>query len=92
LKESTITPKMISRPIAETCQMASCQAPLGRRGVRPAAAGRAKGHAPLRTRDGGVSDRDRVRDPPPPLRTNRTRRVLHPVLIGHAASLSQVTE
>jgi len=24
--------------------------------------------------------------PPPPLRTNRTRRVLHPVLIGHAAS------
>ena len=41
MKESTITPKMISRPIAETCQMASCQAPLGRRGVRPAAAGRA---------------------------------------------------
>ena len=27
--------------------------------------------------------------PPPPSRTNRTRRVLHPVLIGHAASLSQ---
>ena len=24
--------------------------------------------------------------PLPPLRTNRTRRVLHPVLIGHAAS------
>ena len=24
---------------------------------------------------------------PPPLRTNRTRRVLHPVLIGHAVSL-----
>jgi len=62
LKESTITPKMISRPIAETCPMETCQAPLGRRGVRPAAAGRAKGHAPLRPRDGGVSDRDRVRD------------------------------
>ena len=28
------------------------------------------------------------RRPPPPLRTNRTRRVLHPVLIGHAASLT----
>ena len=28
--------------------------------------------------------------PPPPPRTNRTRRVPHPVLIGHAASLSQV--
>jgi len=26
--------------------------------------------------------------PPPPLRTNRTRRVLHPVLIGHAASFT----
>ena len=26
-------------------------------------------------------------EPYPPLRTNRTRRVLHPVLIGHAASL-----
>jgi hypothetical protein len=26
--------------------------------------------------------------PPPPLRTNRTRRVLHPVLIGHATSLT----
>jgi hypothetical protein len=26
--------------------------------------------------------------PPPPLRTDRTRRVLHPVLIGHAASLT----
>ena len=26
--------------------------------------------------------------PPPPLRTNRTRRVPHPVLIGHAASLT----
>ena len=25
---------------------------------------------------------------PPPLRTNRTRRVLHPVLIGHAVSLT----
>ena len=25
---------------------------------------------------------------PPPLRTNRTRRVLHPVLIGHAASFT----
>jgi hypothetical protein len=25
---------------------------------------------------------------PPLLRTNRTRRVLHPVLIGHAASLT----
>ena len=29
--------------------------------------------------------------PPPPSRTNRTRRVPHPVLIGHAASLSQVS-
>jgi len=28
---------------------------------------------------------------PPPPRTNRTRRVPHPVLIGHAASLSQET-
>ena len=28
--------------------------------------------------------------PPPSSRTNRTRRVPHPVLIGHAASLSQV--
>jgi hypothetical protein len=27
-------------------------------------------------------------DPPPPLRTNRTRRVPHPILIGHAASLT----
>ena len=26
--------------------------------------------------------------PPPPSRTNRTRRVLHPVLIGHAASFT----
>ena len=26
--------------------------------------------------------------PPPSLRTNRTRRVLHPVLIGHAASFT----
>jgi hypothetical protein len=26
--------------------------------------------------------------PPPPLRTNRTRRVPHAVLIGHAASLT----
>jgi hypothetical protein len=29
-----------------------------------------------------------VRPPLPPLRTNRTRRVPHPVLIGHAASLT----
>jgi hypothetical protein len=29
-------------------------------------------------------------DPPPPSRTKWTRRVPHPVLIGHAASLSQV--
>jgi hypothetical protein len=29
-----------------------------------------------------------VSAPPPPLRTNRTRRVLHPVLIGHAVSLA----
>ena len=28
----------------------------------------------------------------PPPRTNRTRRVPHPVLTGHAASLSQVTK
>jgi hypothetical protein len=28
-------------------------------------------------------------EPPPPLRTNRTRRILHPVLIGHAVSLTQ---
>ena len=27
--------------------------------------------------------------PPPPFRTNRTRRVLHPVLIGHAVSLTR---
>ena len=26
--------------------------------------------------------------PPLPIRTNRTRRVLHPVLIGHAASFT----
>jgi hypothetical protein len=26
---------------------------------------------------------------PPPPRTNRTRRVLHPVLIGHAASFNR---
>jgi len=30
-----------------------------------------------------------VRPPPPSLRTNRTRRVLHPVLIGHAASFTR---
>ena len=30
--------------------------------------------------------------PPPPPRTNRTRRVLHPVLIGHAASLTAQVE
>jgi len=30
------------------------------------------------------------RSPPPPPRTKWTRRVPHPVLIGHAASLSQV--
>ena len=42
---------------------------------RPALRGRAQGrkHAPL--------------PPPPPPRTNRTRRVPHPVLIGHDASL-----
>jgi len=33
-----------------------------------------------------------VDTPRPSLRTNRTRRVPHPVLIGHAASLSQVLE
>ena len=31
-----------------------------------------------------------VSPPPPPSRTNWTRRVPHPVLIGHAASLLQV--
>ena len=30
--------------------------------------------------------------PPPPVRTNRTRRVLHPVLIGHAVSLTPYNE
>ena len=30
--------------------------------------------------------------PPPPSRTKWTRRVPHPVLIGHAASLTQVGE
>ena len=33
-----------------------------------------------------MAERDRP-PTPPPLRTNRTRRVLHPVLIGHATSL-----
>ena len=38
----------------------------------------------------GVRRRAQVpaRPPPPPFRTNRTRRVPHPVLIGHAASLT----
>ena len=39
--------------------------------------------------DGAGAERQRgeiEQAPPPPLRTNRTRRVLHPVLIGHAAS------
>ena len=36
-----------------------------------------------------VASRGRVAIPPPP-RTKWTRRVPHPVLIGHAASLSQV--
>jgi hypothetical protein len=41
-------------------------------------------------REGDVNLRNRV--PPPPSRTNRTRRVPHPVLIAHAASLSQVCQ
>ena len=44
------------------------------------------GHAPAGSAGG-------CPPPPPPLfRTNRTRRVPHPVLIGHAASLSQVVK
>ena len=39
--------------------------------------------------DFNLLDRHDVRPPPPPSpRTNRTRRVPHPVLIGHAASLT----
>ena len=38
---------------------------------------------------GGLCTRGVQSAPPPPfLRTNRTRRVLHPVLIGHAASFT----
>ena len=42
-------------------------------------------------RDGmrGAMQDAAMRGPPPPLRTNRTRRVLHPVLIGHAASFTR---
>jgi len=43
----------------------------------------------LSARRGQVHVRE-ITPPPSPLRTNRTRRVPHPVLIGHAASLSQV--
>ena len=35
-----------------------------------------------------VNDLDLPVTVPPPLRTNRTRRVLHPVLTGHAASFT----
>jgi len=48
------------------------------------------------TRVGGMADALRELyqtehpPPPPPPRTKWTRRVPHPVLIGHAASLSQV--
>jgi hypothetical protein len=38
----------------------------------------------------GTGATGRSSSPPPPSRTNRTRCVPHPVLIGHAASLSQV--
>jgi len=51
-------------------------------GARPAS-------ARVRTPDRAKADRPVGGAPPPhPLRTNRTRRVLHPVLIGHAASLT----
>jgi hypothetical protein len=39
-----------------------------------------------------LSKRNTFESPPPPPRTKWTRRVPHPVLIGHAASLSQVRE
>ena len=51
--------------------------------------------------DGGKGQLNAVLPPPPSYqmdtprpspRTNRTRRVPHPVLIGHAASLSQVLD
>ena len=37
---------------------------------------------------GGLQDLELGPPPPPPPRTNRTRRVLHPILIGHAASFT----
>jgi len=37
---------------------------------------------------GGLEAAKAEPPPPPPLRTNRTRRVLHPVLIGRAASFT----
>ena len=63
---------------------------------RPSAARRRRAPLPLRSAASGMRRQAApavVPPPPPPLfRTNRTRRVPHPVLIGHAASLSQVVK
>jgi hypothetical protein len=59
----------------------SCSASAPARRARRERAARA--HAPACSAEG-----PRLGVPPPPIRTNRTRRVLHPVLIGHAASLT----
>jgi hypothetical protein len=42
----------------------------------------------VRQMEGRSVAQARLPPPPPPLRTNRTRRVPHPVLIEHAASLT----
>ena len=61
----------------------SLRSPLGGGARGAAAAPRGEAHR----RAGAVQART-----PPPLRTKWTRRVPHPVLIGHAASLSQVLQ
>jgi hypothetical protein len=71
---------------------AACPAPhpigVGRVGVACAQSGGCRGSAQRRARARPPQPQQR-RDPPPP-RTKWTRRVPHPVRIGHAASLSQV--
>jgi len=68
--------------------------PAPRRGSLPSArrpARRTLTHALAGAEDpaAGGSQQEELHPPnPPPLRTNRTRRVLHPVLIGHAASFT----
>ena len=92
---TTVSPRLPARapPAPRRCGrvLTACVLSGGRR--RAGVSSKTRGACPWggpATRSWCVASRWRPPPPPPPPRTKWTRRVPHPVLIGHAASLSQV--